>query len=58
MKNKDRPPKTLKNKNRFIQQFERLNEANWLPNNKIKDDDGRKKLELYNAGWFTRGAFK
>ncbi|MGG0178010.1 hypothetical protein [Gottfriedia acidiceleris] len=57
MKNKDRPPKTLKNKIRFIQQFERLSEANWLPNNKIKDD-GRKKLELNNVGWFMRGAFK
>ncbi|UPM54178.1 hypothetical protein [Gottfriedia acidiceleris] len=57
MKNKDRPPKTLKNKIRFIQQFERLSEANWLPNNKIKDD-GRKRLELYNVRWFMRGAFK
>jgi len=57
MKNKDRPPKTLKKKIRFNQQFERLSEANWLSNNKIKDD-GRKKLELYNVGWFMRGAFK
>ncbi|PFH85584.1 hypothetical protein COI44_13240 [Bacillus sp. AFS088145] len=57
MKNKDTPPKTLKNKIRFIQQFERLSEANWIPNNKIKDD-GRKKLELCNVGWFMGGAFK
>ncbi|WP_180242465.1 hypothetical protein [Bacillus sp. AFS029533] len=57
MKNKDRLPKTLKNRIRIIQQFERLDETNGLPNNKI-NDDGRKKLELYNVGWFMRGAFK
>ncbi|MFF3022022.1 hypothetical protein ACFVRR_05090 [Gottfriedia sp. NPDC057948] len=57
MKNKDRPSKTLKNKIRLNQQFERLSEASWLPNNKIKDD-GRKKLELNNVGWFMRGVFK
>jgi hypothetical protein len=57
MKNKDRSPKTLKNGIRIIQQFERLDVTNGLPNNKI-NDAGRKKLELYNVGWFMRGAFK
>lgn len=57
MKNKDRSPKTIKNRIKIIQQFEWLDETNGLPNNKV-NDDGRKKLELYNVGWFMRGALK